>query len=143
MAKPKSCVFCAIIRGEREADVVWEGPQAIAFLDHRPLFPGHVLLAPREHRPTFLDLPDEEVGPFFVAGRRIAGAMEEALGAQGSFVAINVRVSQSVPHLHLHVVPRRRGDGLKGFFWPRHGYRDAAERQAVAAALRKALGTDP
>lgn len=133
------CVFCRIVRGEVPADVVWAGERAIAFLDHRPLFPGHVLLVPREHHETLADLPADQVAPFFLAGQRIAAAVERVLGAQGTFVAINNRVSQSVPHLHLHVVPRRKGDGLKGFFWPRHPYRDDAERAAVAEALRGAL----
>jgi histidine triad (HIT) family protein len=134
-----ACVFCRIANGEVPADVVWEGPDALAFLDHRPLFPGHVLLVPPEHHVTLPDLPAAQVGSFFLQGQRIAAAVERVLEAQGTFVAINNRVSQSVPHLHLHVVPRRKGDGLKGFFWPRHGYRDDAERAAVAEALRRAL----
>ncbi len=134
-----SCVFCRIVRGEVPAAIVWEGKDALAFLDHRPLFPGHVLLVPRAHHETLVDLPAAQVGPFFVQGQRIAAAVERVLGAQGTFVAINNRVSQSVPHLHLHVVPRTRGDGLKGFFWPRHPYREDAEREAVASALRQAL----
>lgn len=140
MSPARPCPFCAIARGELEADLVWEGPDALAFLDHRPLFPGHVLLIPRVHVETLVDLPAAQVGPFFLAGQRIAGAVERVLGAQGTFVAINNRVSQSVPHLHLHVVPRRKGDGLKGFFWPRHPYRDDEERAAVCEALRQALG---
>jgi histidine triad (HIT) family protein len=136
-----ACVFCRIIAGEQDAETVWEGPDALAFLDHRPLFPGHVLLVPRLHHETLADLPADEVGPFFAAGQRIAGVVERVMGAQGSFVAINNRVSQSVPHLHLHVVPRTKGDGLKGFFWPRHPYADEAERQAVAMALRRALAS--
>ncbi|WP_373047814.1 HIT family protein [Vulgatibacter sp.] len=134
-----SCVFCRIVRGEVPAAIVWEGEDALAFLDHRPLFPGHVLLVPRAHHETLVDLPAAQVGPFFVQGQRIAAAVERVVGAQGTFVAINNRVSQSVPHLHLHVVPRTRGDGLKGFFWPRHPYREDAEREAVASALRQAL----
>ena len=134
-----ACVFCRIVRGELRADVVWEGEDALAFLDHRPLFPGHVLLVPREHHATLADLPAAQVGPFFLQGQRIAAVVERVLEAQGTFVAINNRVSQSVPHLHLHVVPRRKGDGLKGFFWPRHPYRDDAERTTVAEALRQAL----
>jgi len=139
----RGCIFCGIVRGEVEASVVWEGEDALAFLDHRPLFPGHVLLVPKEHRETLLDLPAAQVGPFFTRAQRIAAAVEGLPGAQGSFVAINNRVSQSVPHLHVHVVPRRKGDGLRGFFWPRHPYRDAAEREAVAEALRRALARTP
>ena len=135
----RPCIFCGIVRGDVEASVVWEGEEAIAFLDHRPLFPGHVLLVPREHRETLVDLPPGQVGPFFTQAQRIAAVVERLPGAQGTFVAINNRVSQSVPHLHLHVVPRRKGDGLKGFFWPRHPSRDDAEREAVAQVLRQAL----
>lgn len=134
-----ACPFCRIARGELPGDVVWEGEDALAFLDHRPLFPGHVLLVPRAHVETLADLPPAQVGPFFLQAQRLAGAVERALAAQGTFVAINNRVSQSVPHLHVHVVPRRKGDGLKGFFWPRHPYRDDAERAAVAEALRREL----
>jgi len=134
-----ACTFCEIAAGTRTAEVVWEGAAALAFLDHLPLIPGHVLLVPRKHHETLVDLPAEEVGPFFLQGQRIAAAVERLPGAEGTFVAINNRVSQSVPHLHLHVVPRRRGDGLRGFFWPRHPYRSDAERKAVAEALRTAL----
>jgi histidine triad (HIT) family protein len=135
----KGCVFCAIAAGEAEASVVSNDELAVAFLDRRPLFPGHVLLAPREHRETLHDLPDAEAGPFFARVRRLCGAVERACDAQGSFVAVNNRVSQSVPHLHVHVVPRRRGDGLRGFFWPRHAYDDDAHRERVRAAIAAAL----
>jgi histidine triad (HIT) family protein len=135
----RGCVFCEIAAGRTAADVVLEDDASIAFLDHRPLFPGHVLLVPRAHVPTLLELPDAEVGPLFSNARRIAGALERGLGAQGSFVALNNRVSQSVPHLHVHVVPRSRGDGLRGFFWPRQRYPDAAEQARVAAAIRDEL----
>lgn len=111
----------------------------VAFLDRRPLFPGHVLVVPHRHRGTLTDLPDEDVGPFFVRVRRVAGAVERAMAAAGSFVAANNRVSQSVPHFHVHVVPRHRGDGLRGFFWPRHPYRDGRHATEVAAALRAEL----
>lgn len=116
-----------------------EDGDSLAFLDHRPLFPGHCLLAPREHHQTLVDLPEALVGPLFANARRLAAAVERALDAQGTFVALNNRVSQSVPHLHVHVVPRRRGDGLRGFFWPRTRYRDDAHRAEVAAAIRSAL----
>lgn len=111
----------------------------MAFLDRRPLFPGHTLLVPRSHIATLADLPAELVAPLFLQAQRLASAVERAVGAEGTFVAINNRVSQSVPHLHVHIVPRRRGDGLKGFFWPRHGYRDAGHAAEVRDALRDAL----
>jgi histidine triad (HIT) family protein len=133
------CAFCAVIRGEAPAHVVLEDPEALAFLDRRPVFKGHVLLVPREHVETLTDLPEASVGPLFGRARRLAAAVERALGADGTFVAVNNRVSQSVPHLHVHVVPRRRGDGLRGFFWPRTRYADEAEMAAVAARIRAAL----
>lgn len=104
------------------------------------MFPGHVLVVPRLHHPTLLDLPAEETGPFLRAVQRVAGAVTEAMGAQGTFVAANNVVSQSVPHLHVHVVPRTKGDGLRGFFWPRRRYADRAEADAVAARIRAHLG---
>ncbi|MFC7567160.1 HIT family protein [Actinomadura namibiensis] len=134
------CVFCRIVKGEQPAHLVLEEPGALAFLDTRPLFKGHVLLVPREHHETLPDLPPEQVGPLFLHARRLAAAMEGTLGAAGSFVAMNNRVSQSVPHLHVHVVPRNRKDGLRGFFWPRHRYDSDAEAADYAARLREALG---
>lgn len=133
------CAFCAIVSGNAEAHVVLEDDHAVAFLDRRPLFPGHVLLVPRVHIGTLPDLPEELIAPLFGRAQRLAAAVEQAMGAQGTFVAINNGVSQSVPHLHVHVVPRNRGDGLKGFFWPRRGYRDAAHAVRVRDAIRKAL----
>jgi len=115
---------------------VLEDAQTVGFLDIRPLFPGHTLLAPRAHVETLLDLPDEVLPELFGNARLLAGAMEEGLGADGSFVAINNRVSQSVPHLHVHVVPRRRKDGLRGFFWPRHKYESEDAAAEVATRLR-------
>ena len=111
----------------------------VAFLDHRPLFPGHVLLVPREHHVTIEDLPDDQVGPLFTNARRLAGAVREAMDAQGTFVAMNNVVSQSVPHLHVHIVPRRRKDGLRGFFWPRTKYGGAEEMAAAGAAIRRQI----
>ena len=134
-----ACSFCRIARGELPAHVVFEDGATLAFLDHRPLFPGHTLVVPRDHCDTLLDLPADRVGPLFASVQRLAGAVERAVAAQGSFVAVNNRVSQTVPHLHVHVVPRRRGDGLKGFFWPRRGYSDDAHVAAVAEAIRAAL----
>ncbi|RAY12494.1 HIT family protein [Actinomadura craniellae] len=133
------CVFCEIIAGERPAHLVLEAPDAVAFLDARPLFKGHTLLVPREHHETLPDLPPDRVGPFFQHAQRLSRAMEDTLGAAGSFVAMNNRVSQSVPHLHVHIVPRERKDGLRGFFWPRHRYADGAEAAGYAARLRAAL----
>ncbi|GAB2755478.1 HIT family protein [Nocardioides salsibiostraticola] len=128
------CVFCSIIAGETETELVLDEPQVLAFLDQRPVFKGHVLLVPREHHVTLPDLPADERDGFLEAAQRLAAAVVD-LGAQGSFVAINNTVSQSVPHLHLHVVPRTKGDGLRGFFWPRTKYADG-ERAQYAARLR-------
>lgn len=130
---PSDCSFCAIAADAVAAEVVFEDETTLAFLDHRPLFAGHVLLVPRAHHETIEDLPATEVERFFLNGRRLAVAVRTAMGADGTFMAINNVVSQSVPHLHLHVVPRIRGDGLRGFFWPRHPY---AEGEMVAAAER-------
>jgi histidine triad (HIT) family protein len=132
------CVFCQILAGELEADIVLDEPAFVAFLDRRPVFKGHVLLVPREHVVTFPDLPAEQRDGFFAAAQRLATAVVEGLGAQGSFVAMNNVVSQSVPHLHVHVVPRTKGDGLRGFFWPRTKYADG-ESADYAARLRTAL----
>ncbi|NYD42731.1 HIT family protein [Nocardioides panaciterrulae] len=133
------CVFCAIAAGEVAAEKVLETPDLVGFLDQRPVFKGHVLLVPREHVVTLPELPARLRDPFLAAGQRLATAMVEGLGAQGSFVAMNNTVSQSVPHLHLHVVPRTKGDGLRGFFWPRHKYADDEERAAYAGRIRAAL----
>jgi histidine triad (HIT) family protein len=136
------CVFCAIIEDSGDRHVVAETASSISFLDHRPLFPGHVLVVPREHHETLTDLPPALVEPLFSEVRRVAAAVEQAMGAVGTFVAMNNRVSQSVPHLHVHVVPRRPKDGLRGFFWPRHPYRDDAHAREVASALRGQLAVD-
>ena len=133
-----SCVFCQITAGDLPADLVLETDDLVAFLDARPVFKGHVLLVPRVHVDTLPDLPAALRDPFLEAAQRIATAVKDALGAQGSFVAVNNTVSQSVPHLHLHVVPRTKGDGLRGFFWPRTKYADG-EAAAYAARLRDAL----
>jgi histidine triad (HIT) family protein len=138
-ARP-DCAFCEIVGGRRDGHVVLEDELSLAFLDQRPLFPGHTLLVPREHHETLIDLPQEMVGPLFTNARLLARAMEYALDAEGSFVAVNNRVSQSVPHLHVHVVPRRRKDGLRGFFWPRQKYRDEAHAAETAKTLRNAVG---
>jgi histidine triad (HIT) family protein len=138
----RSCLFCGIADGVVPSHLVYEDASVVAFLDHRPLFPGHVLVAPRHHVATLTELPEDEVGPFFLRVRRITGAVERGMAAAGSFVAANNRVSQSVPHFHVHVVPRNRRDGLRGFFWPRTRYADAAEAERVAARLREALRGD-
>ena len=132
------CIFCQIVAGDLPAETVLETDALVAFLDTRPVFKGHVLLVPREHVDTLPDLPAALRDPFLEAAQRIAVAVKDALGAQGSFVAINNTVSQSVPHLHLHVVPRTKGDGLRGFFWPRKKYADG-EAASYAEQLRAAL----
>lgn len=134
----KDCLFCDIAAGRVEADIVLAEDQMVGFLDHRPLLKGHTLVVPRRHVVTLPDLPAELRDPFLEAGQRLASAMVDGLGAQGSFVAMNNTVSQSVAHLHLHVVPRTKGDGLRGFFWPRHGY-GPGESATYAERLRTAL----
>ena len=134
-----SCTFCAIASGDLPAARVLEDDLSVAFLDARPLFHGHVLLVPRAHIETLPDLPASDVGPFFERAQRLSVAVRDAMEAAGTFVAINNVVSQSVPHLHVHVVPRRFKDGLRGFFWPRSKYADDAERDAVAQRIRAAL----
>ena len=134
-----TCLFCRIASGVEPADIVLENDDVIAFLDTRPVFKGHVLVLPRDHIPTLTELPDALVTPLFAGARSVAAAVREGLGAQGSFVAMNNLVSQSVPHLHVHVVPRTKGDGLRGFFWPRVRYA-VGEPQEYAARLRAVLG---
>lgn len=134
----KECVFCSIVAGA-PAERVFEDDELLAFLDHTPLFPGHVLVVPKPHYATLLDLPPALVGPLFSRVQILADAVTRAMDAEGSFVAMNNHVSQSVPHLHVHVVPRRKGDGLRGFFWPRHKYTDAAHAAETAARIRAAL----
>jgi histidine triad (HIT) family protein len=133
------CLFCAIVAGEAPAHVVLDEPDLVGFLDVRPVFKGHVLLVPREHVVTLPDLPARLRDPFLEAGQRLARVMTTDLEAQGSFVAMNNTVSQSVPHLHLHVVPRTKGDGLRGFFWPRTKYADDAEAATYAQRIRSGL----
>ena len=135
------CLFCSIVEKETPAAIVVEDDDFVGFLDIRPVFKGHVLLVPREHVVTLTDLPAGLRDGFLAHAQRLATAMVEGLGAQGSFVAMNNTVSQSVAHLHLHVVPRTKGDGLRGFFWPRTKYADDAERDDYAARLRTALAS--
>jgi histidine triad (HIT) family protein len=137
--RPAGCLFCSIVAGDAPAQRVLESPEVVAFLDVRPVFKGHVLLVTRQHVATLTELPDGLLAPFFAASRRLAAAVRDGLGAQGTFVAVNNTVSQSVPHLHLHVVPRTKGDGLRGFFWPRTRYADDAEAAAYAARIRAEL----
>jgi len=133
------CVFCKIANGETLAAVVFEDDGSLAFLDHRPLFPGHCLLMPKKHFETLGDLPKELIAPFFSATQLLARAVELALDAEGTFVAMNNRVSQSVPHLHVHIVPRRRKDGLKGFFWPRKKYQSTDEIENIRGKIVRAI----
>ena len=133
------CAFCDIVSGAADAHLVLEDEATTAFLDIRPLFPGHTLVVPKRHVETIGDLPSELIDPFFQTVRLVAGAVEDAVDAHGTFVAINNKVSQSVPHLHAHVVPRRRKDGLRGFFWPRHKYKSEEEAAGIAARLRAAI----
>ena len=132
-----ACVFCKIAAGNIPADMVYNDGESVAFLDKHPLFPGHVLLCPREHYETVADLPLELTGPMMAATQLLAKAVQAAVNAEGTFIAINNRVSQTVPHLHIHIVPRKRRDGLKGFFWPRQDYKDEAAREAVRQAIER------
>ena len=138
-AMPDDCTFCAIVAGRLPAHVVLDDEVAMAFLDVRPLFPGHTLVVPREHHVTLTDLIGGQVEALFTRVRRVTQAVERGMGAAGSFVALNNVVSQSVPHLHVHVVPRNRKDGLRGFFWPRTRYAGEDEAAAVASTLRATL----
>ncbi|MHB8466704.1 MAG: HIT family protein [Acidimicrobiales bacterium] len=134
-----ACVFCQIVDGG-PAHRVWEDAAVVAFLDLRPVFPGHTLVIPRSHVETLTDLPATDVPAFALALQRVAGAVERGMGADGTFVAVNNRVSQSVPHLHGHVVPRAKGDGLRGFFWPRGRYEDEAQMAEIAARIARETG---
>ncbi len=136
---PVDCLFCSIAAGDTPGAIVLSEEHFVAFLDTRPVFKGHALLVPRAHVVTLPDLPAQRRDGFLAAAQRLATAMVEGLDAQGSFVAVNNTVSQSVPHLHLHVVPRTKGDGLRGFFWPRTKYTDDAELSSYADRLRSAL----
>lgn len=138
MTAPR-CVFCSIVAGDTPAHVVLDDDDVLAFLDVKPLFFGHVLVVPKRHVETLPDLPAEGVAPLFDRVRALSVAVPAAMGAEGSFVALNNRVSQSVPHLHVHVVPRKKGDGLKGFFWPRRRYDDDGHAREIAARIAAAL----
>ena len=138
MAPQAGCAFCAIVAGG-DSHVVLDDEECLAFLDHRPVFPGHCLLVPKEHHETLRDLPPARVGPLFLRARSLAVAVEEGMEADGTFVALNNRVSQSVPHLHIHIVPRRKKDGLRGFFWPRLRYEGPEAMREAQARIRAAL----
>lgn len=133
------CIFCKIIAKHIRSNVVFEDEEAVAFLDNDPLFPGHVLLSPREHYETLPDLPDTLAGPMMLKTQMLARAVKAAMGAEGTFIAMNNTISQTVPHLHIHIVPRRKKDGLKGFFWPRQGYKDSAASEAVRDAIQSEI----
>ena len=134
-----NCRFCQIVAGGESAHVVLEDESTIAFLDNRPLFPGHSLLVPRDHYETLADLPDELLDPLFANARLLSAAVPNAMRKPGSFVALNNVVSQSVPHLHVHVVPRKPKDGLRGFFWPRTKYESEDQMREIAERVRKAV----
>jgi histidine triad (HIT) family protein len=133
------CLFCDAVAGKLDVFAVYETDQVLAFLDHRPVFKGHVLVVPKVHVEVLADLPHNDVGPYFLDVQRIAIAVETGLGAAGTFVALNNKVSQSVPHLHTHVVPRTKGDGLRGFFWPRTKYASAQETAEYAKRIAGAI----
>ena len=137
-----TCLFCSIVSGSMAAVIVNEDENSLTFLDHRPLFHGHSLLIPKEHFETLGDLPSASVAPLFQKAQQISRAVEAAMGAEGTFVAMNNRVSQSVPHLHIHIVPRKKKDGLKGFFWPRTKYKDQAEMEEVAKRIAGKIEQD-
>jgi len=130
-----TCLFCSIVSGKTDAAIVYQDDKALAFLDHRPLFLGHCLVVPRAHYETLSDLPENLIESFFTLVQRLSKAVQSAMESEGTFVAMNNRVSQSVPHLHVHVVPRKRKDGLKGFFWPRTKYKDIDEMKEVAQRI--------
>ena len=135
----EGCIFCNMVRGIVPCFKVFEDDISLAFLDHRPLFPGHTLFIVKSHIETLFDLPDSLMGPLFSNVRFLSQAVTQGMHAEGAFVAINNRVSQSVPHFHVHIVPRRKGDGLKGFFWPRRAYKDQQEIDSTLSALHSAI----
>jgi histidine triad (HIT) family protein len=141
--KQADCLFCKIVSGEVGTELIYSDDHCLAFLDHRPVFKGHTLLVPRCHFPTFADVPPEELPYLMKSAQRLTIAVENGLEADGSFVAMNNRISQSVPHLHIHIVPRRKGDGLRGFFWPRTKYTTPEEAQEYAAKILAALPDSP
>lgn len=139
LAHTSDCIFDRVVAGEQPVHMVLDDPELIAFLDYRPVFDGHTLVVPRAHYATLSEVPAAMLGPMMHAGRRVAAAQRAVLGAEGAFFALNEVVSQSVPHVHLHVVPRRFGDGLRGFLWPRHRYPSEDAAAELATRLRQAL----
>ena len=139
MAKSDGCIFCQIATGTLAAPLIFEDEFSLAFLDYRPIFPGHTLLIPKQHYETLADLPEALIKPVFANAQLLERAIEAALQAEGTFVAINNRVSQSVPHLHVHLVPRRRKDGLRGFFWPRQAYKDPDQMESIRKNLSETV----
>jgi histidine triad (HIT) family protein len=135
----ESCAFCKILLAKTDAHLVYEDEQTVVFLDHRPLFPGHCLLIPKAHLETIADLPESLASALFLNVRVLASAVQKAMQAEGTFIATNNKISQSVPHFHVHIVPRRKGDGLKGFFWPRTKYKNDEEIADVAAKIKAAI----
>lgn len=133
------CPFCKIVRSEAQSYTIFEDDNTLAFLDKRPVFPGHSLLIPKSHYETLIDLPTSLIGPLFQNAQLLARAMEQGLQAEGTFVAINNRISQSVPHVHIHIVPRHKKDGLKGFFWPRQHYTDEATILNIQSTLQSTV----
>jgi histidine triad (HIT) family protein len=136
---PQQCVFCQIVKQKTDSLIVFQDEISTAFLDKRPLFLGHCLLVPNEHYATLSELPSRLIGPYFTNAKLLAAAIEKALQADGSFLAINNKISQSVPHLHVHIVPRRSGDGLRGFFYPRQSYSSPEEAVKVQQGIRSAI----
>lgn len=134
-----NCKFCKIVAKEAESYTVFEDEISVAFLDIRPLFPGHTLLVPKNHYETFLDLPDNLISPIFKNAKLLESAIEKALITDGSFIAINNKVSQSIPHMHIHIVPRKKNDGLKGFFWPRYPYKDKGEIEQIQELIKNEI----
>jgi histidine triad (HIT) family protein len=137
--RARTCTFCEIVSSDIKASIVFDDKWTLAFLDARPLFPGHCLLVPKQHVCNLTEIGDDLLEPLFRNARRLAAAVQSATGAEGTFLAINNTVSQSVPHLHIHIVPRNKGDGLKGFFWPRQKYRDEAHQEEVRLKIESAL----
>ncbi|KTD49046.1 Histidine triad (HIT) protein [Legionella rubrilucens] len=140
--RKEACLIELIAAREEDAYIVFEDADFIAFLDHRPLFPGHTLLAPKHHFRTLYEVPKDLVAPLFLLTQQLGRAVEKAMGAAGSFIAMNNTISQSIPHLHVHIVPRNKQDGLKGFFWPRTQYDNAAQALAVRDKIRHCLSVD-
>jgi histidine triad (HIT) family protein len=133
------CKFCRIVKGDTDSFVVFDDDISVGILDHRPLFPGHVLLIPKIHYNTVGDLPEDLIGGFFTNVQLLSKGVEQAMESEGSFVAINNRVSQSIPHLHVHIVPRNKGDGLKGFFWPRQMYSSEEQKAEIQRIISEAI----